>query len=533
MTPSRSLAVFLVVVVLASGVAVADVPPVRLTVSGAVVAPATPVVGEQVTVTVTVSNSVGSDSPVSLDDVRLEDGDRRLSRARNVGSLSPGDDVTVPLAATFDRSGPRVLTLVVSGTDESGDDVRIERPVPVVVEAAPPLVEFDAPGAAVDDRTRVAVTLSNPTTAPMRNLVVTFNESAGRPEEGRRTLPTLAAGETATLNLTTVPDAPGERALSVDVAYAAASGTAQRTTFERTVVVAPFVDDVGLAVAPVREEEAAADQPGGLGGLLGGLGGVGGGVTTAAESETDRSRPVRYEVTVTNFGTVSVDGVVVAAAAPNASVPRVGVDGPLAPGESATATLDLSSVPAPETVAVTATYRAGVRDGTVTRAVPFAPAVADVRLTDLDATRDGDRLRLVGNVANLGDAELTGVAVAVDPTADVTPTFPQRDYFVGTLDGSDFAPFELTAAVNESATDVPVRVFYRVDGHPTESVVVVSLGDAPEESAGSALSLAPAGVATAVVGPLAVVALLVGLGIFRRRRIRRTDEPPIPDRDDE
>jgi hypothetical protein len=376
----------------------------------------------------------------------------------------------------------------------------------------------------------------------MRNLVVAVNESLGQAVESRRTLPSLAAGETATLNLSVVPDEPGVRTASVDVTYTTASGVARTTTFARSVAVDPFVDDVGLAVVPVRPDEAADDATGGLGGLLGGLGGVagvggGGAVTTGGDDAADDPLPTRYEVTVTNFGTVPVEGVVLAPTTENGTLPRVRLPGSLAAGESATATLDLSAVRAPATVTLDATYRAGVRAGETNATFRHTPAVADVRLTDLDVFRDGDaegRVTVSGNVANLGDADLTGVVVAGVATDDVRPVYPHRDYFVGSLGGSDFAPFELTAAVNESAAAVPVQVTYRVDGERVERTVRVPLSDDEEADGPLAASFGGGPVRDGPVGTVAggttgalfalvagVLAVgLLGAGALRRGPVR-------------
>ncbi|SFR67540.1 hypothetical protein [Halogeometricum limi] len=517
------LALFLVV---PSGV-LADVPAARLTVSDVVVDPATPVVGDQVTVTVTVANSVGSESAVRVEELRLSDGENRLARATGVGSLSPGDGVTVPLATTFEAAGPRVLTLSVVGTDTEDRTVRIQRPVPVVVEAAPPLVELSVDGAAVDAETTLAVSLSNPTTAPLRNVVVTANDSVGRVVDGRRTLPTLTAGETARLNLSVVPTEAGERPVGVVVTYTTASGVSRTTTLERSVAVAPFVDDVGLAVVPVSGETAPDDAAGGFDGLLGGLGGAaglaGGAVTTGGESADDRPLPTRYEVTVTNFGTVPVSNVVLAPTAENETLSRVSLPETLAPGAAATTTLDLASVPEPAVVRLDATYRAGVRDGSANATFRHVPAVADVRLTDVDVLRADGRVRVTGNVANLGDADLSGVVVEVVATDDVTPVFPHRDYFVGSLGGSDFAPVEVTADANDSATEIPVRIVYRVGGERVERVVAVTL-DPEEETQNAALFPAFDGRSPTLDAAVAVLAVAIAgvlsVGVLRRRPTR-------------
>jgi hypothetical protein len=151
-------------------------------------------------------------------------------------------------------------------------------------------------------------------------------------------------------------------------------------------------------------------------------------------------------------------------------------------------------------------------------------------------------------VANLGDADLTGVVVAGVATDDVRPVYPHRDYFVGSLGGSDFAPFELTAEVNESAAAVPVRVTYRVDGERVERTVRVPLSDDEADANGSlaaSLGGAPAGVAAGgtagvfvalVAGVLAVGLLGAGAlragpvrGLVRRRRDDGDAAPPRRD----
>ena len=457
----RALLIF--VLLLSTVTVVAAVPDVRLTVSDVTVEPATPLVGETVTVTATVQNSGGSTSPVDVSRVILRGPDGRLDTAENVGSLSTGDSVTVPLTARFDEAGVRTLELRVVGTDENRNTVRISRPVPVAVESAGPQVTLDVTDPAVDAESRVQVTLANPAATPVRNLVVAFDRPFGEGVETRTVVPLLDAGETTTVNLTTVPTAPGERDLAVRVGYTSASGTESRTTVTQTVSVAPFVDDVGVEVRPVRPSEMDGQSDvGDLQGLLSG----GGTVTDAgAEDEAVDPDPTLVEVVVTNFGTVPLDDVVVVPQTANTTLPRQAVSGPILPGETATALVDLREVRQAERVDVVVDYEAGVREGSTETAYTSRPYVGDMRITDVRLDRGDDgTVTLSGNAANVGRAEATGVVVAVLPSDLVEPTYPQRDYFVGTVGGSDFAPFDLTADVNESATTVPVRVTYQVDG---------------------------------------------------------------------
>jgi hypothetical protein len=501
---------------------VVAVPDARLTVSDVTVSPDSPVVGETITVSATVQNSAGSDSPAEIRRVELRDanGDR-LTRANNLGSLSGGDSLTVPLTVNFSDPGTRDLQLRVVAEDGDGDEVTLTRPVPVAVETASPQAELTVGDPAVDSPTRVAVELSNPAATAVRNLEVTFADSLGEPTVERRVVPQLDAGETTVVNLTTVPAESGTQRLAVNVSFTGASGTEQVRTVGRTVDVAPYRDDLGIAVSRVQPEEQDAGVDGGAGGLAGLLGGAAGGagggqLTQGGSEEADPTGRVAVEVT--NFGTVVTDDVVVTPVAGNGTLPRVALDGRLAPGESGTVEVDLSEVRDRTAVEFRVDYRAGVRDSRTTATYDWRPAVADLTVTDLDVTvGDDGEVRITGNAANVGGGEATGVVVSVVPSEGVSPTYPQRDYFAGTVSGSDFAPFDLTADVADGVESLTIRLSYRTDGVPvTREVGVPVPGD--DGGGGALASLGGATTAGVPVGVVLVGLLAVGLVVLRGRR---------------
>jgi hypothetical protein len=485
------------------------VPDARLAVADVTVSPATPTVGAQVVVDATLRNSAGSPEAVRVDRVELRRDRSTLASADGVGSLSPGDTVAVPLATTFDSPGDRVLTLRVVGRDADGDRVTVTRPVPVAVETAPPQVTVETGAAAVDSPTRVAVTVGNPTTAPVRDVAVRLAEPVGTPNRSVAFLPTLAAGAEATVNLSTVPDAAGERTLRVAVDYTDASGVARTVERDRRVRVAPHVADLGVEVrrAPVEDEEPPA-VPEGLSGLVGG---ATGGAT--GDEDESASPSTRYTVEVTNFGTVRASDVVVTPVAGNATLPRQRVAGALAPGESDTVTVDLAAVRRPGPVEFRVDYRDGVRPASTTRALDYRPEVAGLELTDVDVRRaENGSIRVSGNLVNVGRGPAQGVVVSVVEGGNVTPTYPARRYFVGELSGSDFAPFDLTARATGATETVRVRVVAREAGVASARTVSLPL-PAPEDDGGGG---PPVGLIALLVGlPLAVA---VGVGVGRRRR---------------
>lgn len=510
-------AVFLAVLVALPAVAVgagsaAAVPDARLAVSAVTVSPDAPTVGAQVVVGATLRNSAGSPSAISVDRVELRGPDATLTTADDIGSLSPGDTVAVPLATTFDEPGARTLTVRVVGRDADGERVTVTRPVPVVVEGAPPQVDVETGPAAVDSPTQVTVTVGNPTTAPIRDVAVRLAEPLGRATRSTQFAPALAAGAETTVNLTTVPDAAGTRDLVVATSYTDASGVARTVTRTVTVSVVPHRPDLGVEVrpAPPPEEDAPA-VPGGLGGLIGGGAGGGAAASTGGASESDGPQTV-HVVEVTNFGTVRATDVVVTPTTGNRTLARQRLDAPLAPGDSGTVRVDLADVRESGPVEFRVDYRAGVRAASTTTTLDYRPEAAGLELTDIDVSRtQNGSITVSGNLVNVGRGTATGVVVEVVERGNVTPTYPTRRYFVGELEGSDFAPFDLTARTTGASETVTVRILAREAGVESTRVVTLSL-PAPPEGGGTSLSVL---VAVGVAVPLLALA---GFGWRRRRR---------------
>ena len=125
----------------------ASVPDARLVVSDLSVEPTSPSADERVSVTFTLQNSAGSDSGVDIESVELAERSRfgtTFGEAENLGSLSPGDEVTLEFPAEFDESGSYDLELRIEGSDEDGSSVSLTRPVSVDVGSAEPDIEVNA-----------------------------------------------------------------------------------------------------------------------------------------------------------------------------------------------------------------------------------------------------------------------------------------------------------------------------------------------------------------------------------------------------
>jgi len=522
-TTATLLSVLVVLAVALPLTAVAAVPDARLTVSGLAVSPEAPVVDEPVTVAVTVRNSAGSPSPVTIDRIRLREADGdTLASAADPGALSQGDTLTVDLVTAFGTSGRTDLEVVVRGEDARGNTTRVVRPLTVVVEAAPPQLDVETGSPVAGTENEIRVSVSNPTQTVRRNLAISLDGPSA--VDGRATIPVLPAGATRSLNLSVRPPA-GASTANLTVTYTTSTGARGETGLRVPIEAAPLREDVGVAVRPVRgRPQSQGDVTGRLQDILGR--GTGGDADGTLRSDADGERETdRVAVEVTNFGNTAVRDVVVEPRAAGRTLPRQAV-GSLSPDESETAIVDLSNVSG-STVTAVATYRVAGADRTGTARERFAydPPAGEVTLTDVDvAFREDGTLQVTGNAGNPGDGEVTGVVVAVGESEHVAPAYPRRTYFVGTVEASEFAPFELTADVDpENATGIPVEVTYRIDGEArTESVTLpYDRSLAPDDSRGDSL-LARFPASPLVVG--AVAGLLVGaIGVgsvayLRRRR---------------
>lgn len=508
---ATAVALLVIVATVAVGPAAADA---RLTLTDATVSPPTPTVGAPITVTTTVRLSGGSDTPVTLTEVIVEnaDGDT-LGRASGLGRLSPGETLSVPVTFTLDEPGAHDIRVVATGENDDGREVDAARPLTVGVERGEPLVELRTDGLVAGANTPVQAVVSNPTTAPLRDVVVRVTEP-GRGERLRRTVPILAAGATVTLNFSVRPRrgaATEETNLTVRAAYTEPTGTAATATFTRRVAVEALRDDVTVRVGRTQSDDGS-QLPAGLSGIVGTDDALNGG------GSEQSGTPTEVAVTVANSGNAPVEDVVVAAEAPDGTrldaVGRFPV-GRLAPGESTTVRADLTGVADVSAVRFVAAYDlTGERRRSVVAYRELRTA-GNATLTGVDVTVDGDRVTVAGNLANTGDRAIRGAVVSVQPTEYVTPAYPRRTYFVGEVGGSEFAPFNLTARADvANATAVTVSVTYVAAGDRVAETVAVPL---PTDDTTSGQTGALPGIVPLLIGGV-VVGIAVPLAVYRRRR---------------
>ncbi|RLM63328.1 hypothetical protein DVK07_16780 [Halorubrum sp. Atlit-26R] len=191
------------------------------------------------------------------------------------------------------------------------------------------------------------------------------------------------------------------------------------------------------------------------------------------------------EVSLTNFGNTNLTNVEVTATA-NGNVIERNLVRDVSPESNRISAFDTSDVVS-DTVEFTATYdAAGDSHSTslVSNVNEEAQVPGKIRLTAVEVSRAGSGVMIEGDAANLGGTDAESVLVQINDSADVQPASPSGEYFVGGIEASEFATFELTAETESNASSIPVDITYIVDNERVTTIQKVDL-TATAMSAGS------------------------------------------------
>lgn len=184
------------------------------------------------------------------------------------------------------------------------------------------------------------------------------------------------------------------------------------------------------------------------------------------------------EILVTNYGNTNLSDIEVTAVADGVVLDRNFLQ-ELPPEASGTTTFDTEDVDA-DAVEFTANYTAAGEDHTTSLNVDVdeeTQIAGQVRLTAIEWSRTGSGVMIQGDAANLGGTDADSVLVRVDDAPRVSPMSPSGEYFIGSIEASEFATFELTAQT-ENASSVPVEITYIVDNERVTTTQEVDLAGA-------------------------------------------------------
>jgi len=460
----------------------------QVSVSGVSVSPEQPVPDELVEIETTIRNAETGPQAVDVEAVyvREANGVTEYDRIRDLGTVTPGGVLNVPLTTTFEEPGIKNLRVNVVTQAEGGEIVTFEYPVTVVVRESGLEMGVSISESTVDGGV-VSVTVLNGRESAARNLELDVDTGGASFDDPVRREATVESGAEETYTFT-VTDGSLSGSVEATLAYTTPMG--QRMTLTRT-ASADAGDGSGTLEHPLVDLSVEEAMPG-------------------------ATRSVN--VTVANGLDTTIRQLDVSLSSPDvafATTERVASS--LGAGTDRGFEFD-ATVPGSGTYPVTVELR--YTEDNVTRRVTRTFQAAfespdnpgEVRLTGTEAVIRGGVLELSATASNVGSTEATGVVVAVD--GDDAPAVERADYFVGDVEGGDFSSFTIEAQVTENVSTVPVEVRYAVDGAEQSYVTEVPVRQAPaaDEPGGD-------GGGFPLLVPVAgLVALLIGGVIYRRLR---------------
>jgi hypothetical protein len=404
---------------------------------------------------------------------------RRLDAA-----LPPGTDRTFDYDVTFPADVGSAVSARLRYTTPNGETRTIYDRVTVDVREGLGLdVAVEDP--TVGGETPVSVTVDNGQASGIRDLRLTANGSNVRVENARRFAADLGAGGERTFTFdATFPDQV-RSTVALTLRYTTAAG--ERRTLRETTTV-----DLGDAGEPVERPQ----------------------VEVAVEDAVPGATRT-VNVTVANGLSNEVRQLRVVADSPAADFEvSERVRSTLAAGGSATfqypASADESGAyPVNVTLAYTedGIRRRVSREFEASFGAPANPG--EITLTDVQAVARGGSLEVSATASNAGSSDVGGVIVSTggEQVADA-------DYFVGSVDASDFASFTLSTTARGNVSTVPVEVSYVVDGVERSFTTDVPVRQAapagpPRGGGGGGLPLVPILVL--------VVLVAAGVAVYRWR----------------
>jgi hypothetical protein len=240
-----------------------------------------PTVGEPFALRVTITNFENSQADATINDLAVNvNGDQQYI-AGDLGTLSPGSEITVTVPVTSDEPGQNRIQLELYGETSSGEIFNTETPYVVDVrEPQQPSVAVSVPEAVSGATRNTTVTVANGADRPIDNVVLTVDSPASEVEfdETQRVAGELAAGATENYTFPARATSPGTYPIDVSVRYLD-GGTQQE--IERTF-------------------ETGFTEPANVGEVR----------LTGVEA-TQRGRTVELSATASNVGGTEVNGVVV------------------------------------------------------------------------------------------------------------------------------------------------------------------------------------------------------------------------------
>ena len=467
-------------------------------VSVAVDVPDFPTPEQPFTIATSVTNAEASDTRYDVKRLELRSGETSTSKLhsdRRLGAITvdPGDTVRRSFESTLNKTGERDLYVhVVLGTSDGGEQ-RIVQPVTLDVNGEHPQLALDTESAVSLDSRTMTVNVSNGRDAVVRQLSLDVESDDVSVEDDSKIRAQLDSGEETSFSFTASAEEAGTHPVEVTLSYTTSEGEPRQLTRLLRADFGPPAQPSEHPQLSVTTESAVEDAWRTLN------------VTVSNGME----RQVRQVSLDTDSDDVTIRENRRVVPSLDAGAERT-FSYRASASESGTYPVNLTLV----YVDNDGLERQITRTVQVDMTPPENPG--NVSLTGVSTEREGDTVTVSGSAANLGGESVDSVIVSVADRQNVAKAQPQPEYFVGTVESSDFVSFDVNARLSNNRTTVPLEVSYVVDGVTTTRTVMADAGSAPTRSVESSSSGGGGSMPFGLVGVLVALVLVASVWWTRR-----------------
>jgi hypothetical protein len=390
------------------------------------VSPNNPAPGDQVIIRPTFRNGDTSSTSARITEVSIR-GDSIFEAVDDIGTLGPGSSVSVPFSVTFETTGQKKITATMRGQTESGSILFVQKPVYIQVEQNAALLSSPTDTAVSGGQTPIKLTISNGRSTNITGIELMLRGEANI-DRPLRTNGSIPPGGERTFEYDVSFEQSGQRELIGEISYRTPDGSTRRSTQSISIDVEQPNVDVSLSAQNMNDTSGSTD------------------------------------VEIHNFGNTHLDDVEILAQSEDETVARV-LASDVSPDTST-----IISIPAQPhadgPLTVTASYRTVGEEHQISTTI--GQALGEIRLTGVETTITGQEVLLEGDAANLGRTDAQSVLIRFPATGSVQQTSPSGEYFVGEVEASEFATFELTGTIGSTTDTLPVTISYVVGGERVE-----------------------------------------------------------------
>lgn len=212
---------------------------INATITDVDISPAEPAPGEPVTFQTTIQNIETSTDPLKIRDIAIRSaggGVNEYARVSDIGTISPGTEITVPLTHSFEEAGSYDLRVIAYTRNvNTNEALSFRYPVLLSVRERHPQININTNESIVGVPTDGSVTMANGLNTTVTNVETSVSGDGVTMLENESIFATVESGETVNGSFRFRADEPGPQTLTATVQYRLPSGAERSDTVTHTI----------------------------------------------------------------------------------------------------------------------------------------------------------------------------------------------------------------------------------------------------------------------------------------------------------